>query len=302
MQKTIQCQKCDPTETTMITDIEAGEIICAKCGIVASQYIETQKNLLVRNYEHINSYQGTPSSLAIHDKGLSTTIGISKLDSHGNILDSKIQEKFNRLRKWDKRLQIQKSSRNLTNAFRQLDALKDKLSLSDVVAEKTAYIYRRVQQDGLVRGRKINAVLGASLYLACREFGIPRSIREIIKANNGKYSETARAYRQIILHLDIKIPQLNIYKIIEKVGRNANIEEKNIRIALKLMKKLEVTGFSAGRDPMGLAGAILYVALTFCTNPKTRKVTQSQIAQAAGVSEVTIRATTRQIYKRFRSG
>ena len=302
MQKTIQCQKCDPTETTMITDIEAGEIICTKCGIVASQYIESQKNWPVRNYENINTYQGSPSSLAIHDKGLSTTIGLSKLDSHGNTLDYKTQEKFNRLRKWDKRLQLQNSSRNLTSAFRQLEALKDKLSLSDVVAEKTAYIYRRVQQDGLVRGRKINSVLAASLYLACREFGIPRSIREIIKANNGKYSETARAYRQILLHLNIKIPQLNIYKIIEKVGRNANIEDKNIRIALKLMKKLETTGFSAGRDPMGLAGAILYVTLNFSTNIQAKKVTQSQIAQAAGVSEVTIRATTRQIYKRFRSG
>lgn len=303
MQTTIQCQKCDPNENKMITDVEAGEIICANCGIVASQDIEsTTKKWKSINEEHLNSSNGPPSSLALHDKGLSTTIGTSRLDSHGNVIDSKMQEKFNRLRKWDKRLQIQKSTRNLSIAFRQLDTLKDKLSLSDVVIEKTAYIYRRVQQDGLVKGRKINTVLSATLYLVCREFGIPRTIREIIKANNGKYSETARAYRQIILHLDQKIPQINIYKIIEKVGHNVNIEEKNIRLALKLMKKLETTGFSAGRDPMGIAGAIIYVALFYTTINTKKKVTQSQIAHATGVSEVTIRAVSRQITKKLRLG
>jgi transcription initiation factor TFIIB len=214
-----------------------------------------------------------------------------------------MQAKFNRLRSYDKRLQIDKSSRNLSIAFRQLNTLKDRLSLSNAVIEKTAYIYRRVQQDGLVKGRKISTVLSASLYMACREFDIPRTLREIIKANNGKYSETARAYRQIVLHLDQKIPQLNLYKITEKVGRNANIEEKNIRIALKLIKKLETTGFSAGRDPMGMAGAIVYMALPYSNKRNTiKKVTQTQIAHAAGVSEVTIRAATRQISKMLRLG
>jgi hypothetical protein len=36
--------------------------------------------------------------------------------------------------------QINKSARNLGRAFRQLDSLKDKLSLTNVVIEKTAYI------------------------------------------------------------------------------------------------------------------------------------------------------------------
>jgi transcription initiation factor TFIIB len=58
------------------------------------------------------------------------------------------------------------------------------MGLSNAVIEKTAYIYRKVQEAGLVRGRKVNTVLGASLYVACREFEIPRTLREISLVNN----------------------------------------------------------------------------------------------------------------------
>ncbi|MGZ8882928.1 MAG: hypothetical protein ACXW1B_05570 [Nitrososphaeraceae archaeon] len=43
----------------------------------------------------------------------------------------------------------------------------------------------------MVRGLKINTVLGASLYVACREFEIPRTLREISLVNNEKYRETS---------------------------------------------------------------------------------------------------------------
>jgi transcription initiation factor TFIIB len=124
---------------------------------------------------------------------------------------------------------------------------------------------------------------------------------EVINANNGKYNETSRVYRQIVLHLDQKIPQQNIYQLIEKVGRNADLEERNIRMALQLMKRLEITGFSAGRDPMGIAGAIIYISLPYSNKKSMKKgITQKQISDAAGVSEVTIRAVAKEISKKLR--
>jgi transcription initiation factor TFIIIB Brf1 subunit/transcription initiation factor TFIIB len=47
--------------------------------------------------------------------------------------------------------------------------LKDKLNLPDSVIDKTAYIYRKVQQRGLIRGRTIDAILAACVGIACRE-------------------------------------------------------------------------------------------------------------------------------------
>jgi transcription initiation factor TFIIB len=304
MQTTIQCKICDPSESNMITDVESGEIICNQCGIVVERGLEdTTKIWHKAEDDKIDTRNGNPSSLTLYDQGLTTLIGNTNRDASGNIINSMMVTRLNKMRYQDKRSQINTSARYLIRAFRQLDSLKDKMNLPHAVIEKTAYIYRKVQEAGLVRGRKVNTVLGASLYIACREFEIPRTLREISSINNEKYRETSRVYRQIVLHLGKQVPQVDLFRYLEKVGRKANLDEKNIRDALKLMKKVQDAGLSAGKEPMGIVGAVIYLSLPKSEeNIQKRIITQAVIADAAGVSEVTIRNVYKEIEKKLSLG
>ncbi|HET9807563.1 MAG TPA: transcription initiation factor IIB [Nitrososphaeraceae archaeon] len=304
MQSVIQCETCDPSESKMITDVESGEIICNQCGIVVVQDLEDTKKIWHKAEDNVSDTRnGNPSSLTLYDQGLATLIGNTNRDASGNVINSMMVARLNKMRYHDKRSQINKSARNLIRAFRQLDALKDKLGLTNAVIEKTAYIYRKVQEAGLVRGRKVNTVLAASLYVACREFEIPRTLREISSANNEKYRETSRVYRDVVLHLGKQVPQIDLFRYIEKVGKKAKLEEKNIRQALNLMKKVQNAGLSAGKDPMGIVGSVIYLSLPKSDeNTKKRIITQAVIADAAGVSEVTIRNVNKEIEKKLSLG
>jgi transcription initiation factor TFIIB len=304
MQSVIQCEICDPSESKMITDVESGEVICNRCGIVVVTDLEDTKKIWHKAEDNVNDTRnGNPSSLTLYDQGLTTQIGNTNRDASGNVINSMMMARLNKMRYQDKRSQINKSARNLGRAFRQLDSLKDKLGLSNAVIEKTAYIYRKVQEAGLVRGRKVNTVLGASLYVACREFEIPRTLREISTINNEKYRETSRVYRQIVLHLGKQVPRINLFRYVEKVGKKAKLEEKNIRQALRLMKKVQEAGLSAGKEPMGIVGAVIYLSLPKSDeNIRQRIITQAIIADAAGVSEVTIRNVYKEIEKKLSLG
>ena len=308
MQSIIQCEICDPSESRMITDVESGEIICNRCGIVVVKNLEDTTKIWHRveddnNNNKIDTRNGNPSSLTLYDQGLTTRIGNTNRDASGNVINSVMMTRLNKMRFQDKRSQINTSARNLGRAFRQLDSLKDKMSLPNAVIEKTAYLYRKVQEAGLVRGRKVNTVLGASLYIACREFEIPRTLREISLINNEKYRETSRVYRQIVLHFGKQIPQIDVFRYVEKVGKKAKLEEKNIRDALRLMKKVQDAGLSAGKEPMGIVGAVIYLSLPKSDeNIKKRSITQAVIADAAGVSEVTIRNVYKEIEKKLSLG
>src|ERR671912_126343 len=220
MQTVIQCEMCDPSESKMITDVESGEIICNRCGIVVVRDLEDTKKIWQKAEDNgIDTRNGNPSSLTLYDQGLTTKIGNTNSDASGNVINSIMMVRLNRMKNLDRRSQINKSARNLGRAFRQLDSLKDKLGLSNAVIEKTAYIYRKAQEAGLIRGRKVNTVLGASLYVACREFEIPRTLREISLVNNEKYRETSRVYRQIVLHLGKQVPRIHLFRYVEKVGK-----------------------------------------------------------------------------------
>jgi transcription initiation factor TFIIB len=191
-----------------------------------------------------------------------------------------------RLRAWDFRIHLSRSSdRNLQTAFKLLNTLKDKLGLSDAIVEKVAYIYRKAQERGFVRGRSIPAVLAAAVYIVYRDFGVPKTMKDIATVSNIKRKNIARVYRQLLLELDYKVPNPDPVKCIAKIANKGNLTEKTKRHALDIMEKVTENEISAGKDPMGLAATVLYMSCI-----KTgENITQKEISNVAGVTEVTLR-------------
>lgn len=294
MSKVITCSTCNIKEDRLVTDVVSGEIVCSNCGTVVRDGIEEigKEWINPKDHETDRSRIGMPFSLAVHDMNLSTIIGKTNKDSAGQLIDSGMQARMNRLRIWDSRTMYRdSSSRNFTTAFVLLGKLKDKLSLTPSIVEKTAYTYRKVQEDGLIRGRTIGAVLVACLYITCREQGVSRTIDELAEASNIRRKAIAKIYRDIVFHLERKIPQVNCFQCIDKIANKIELNEITTRHARDLMKKVLEQEFSAGKDPMGFAGAVLYVSLQM----EGKTVRQIDIADAAGVTEVTIRNRAKEL-------
>jgi transcription initiation factor TFIIB len=290
----IPCSICNRSDK-IVTDRESGEIICSNCGMVLSDKVEDTSHSERRVFtgegggqiDYTRARTGAPTSLARHDMGLATIVGGGDRDSSGQKIDPSIHSTMQRLRKWDFRGQLNTpSDRNLRTAFMLLDTLKDKLGLSDAAIEKVAYIYRKVQERGLVRGRSIHAVLAAAVYIAYRELGISKTMKDIAAASNLKRKNIARTYRQLVLELDYKVPNTDPTKCIAKVANNTNLSEKTKRKALNIMEKVrENEILSAGKDPMGLAASVLYISCI-----KTgENISQKDISNAAGITDVTLR-------------
>ena len=170
MQTSITCSNCNNNTGQIITDTESGEIICRNCGRVMLDNLQESRpewrSFTTDEVNNTRNRTGMPTSLARHDKGLATIIGRANKDASGQVLNAAMRTTMERLRTWDFRTQAHTSTdRNLRQAFSELDRLKDKLGLPDSVIEKTAYIYRKVQERGLVRGRTISSVLaGGSIH------------------------------------------------------------------------------------------------------------------------------------------
>lgn len=296
----ILCSLCNK-HTTIITDQESGEIVCINCGsVVTDKAQETRAEWHSFNPEEMNlkTRTGAPTSLAKYDRGLSTVIGKINRDASGQQIDTSMRNRVDRWRTWDIRSQTNDSTkRNLQAAFIQLYMLKGALGLPDSVIEKIAYLYRKIQEKGLVKGRTIKGAVAVASYIACREMGIPRTLKEIANISNLKEREIARVYRKVMFELDLKIPQDDPIKKLVKIANKCQITEKSKRYAMKLMVEIIKKGLSAGKNPMGLAGAVLYVS---CKS-YNEDVTQREIAEAAGVTEVTIRHDLDSILKMLNS-
>jgi transcription initiation factor TFIIB len=249
------------------------------------QDIHRPERWAFKTEKNIRSRTGVPGSLAIADMGLATTIGRNDRDASGRPLDAEMRAIMERLRIWDIRTHSHSpADRNLIKAFNELNMLKDKLALSDAVVEKAAYIYRKVEDRGLVRGRTISGIMAAAIYAACK-VGTLWTLRDIAATSDVKRKDIARNYRMLLLEFDFKVPNADPMKCIAKVANKANLSENTKRQAINIMKEVSGREIAAGKDPMGIAASILFIS---CIKTGEYR-TQSQIANASGVTEVTVR-------------
>jgi transcription initiation factor TFIIB len=160
--------------------------------------------------------------------------------------------------------------------------------------EEIAYMYRKVEDRGLVRGRTIRGILVACVYIACRKSGHPRTLKDISAKSNIMRKDIAKNCRLVMEELGITSYVVDPMKCIVRVANAAHMSERTTRRAFNMMSELlRKRTLTAGKDPMGLATSILYIASKETGDTKTQK----DMAIAADVTEVTIRNRIRALAK-----
>ena len=281
-----KCPSCGKPK--MVTDENSGELFCAGCGFVINEKLEdTGAEWRTFSNEASNRTRvGAGTSITMHDMGLSTIIGVANKDSTGKPLSASMRSSIERLRTWDSRSQAHSSAdRNLRHAMNEMGKLKDKLALGDAVLEKGAYIYRKAMEKKLVRGRSVQGLVAACLYAACRNTQTPRTLDDVADGINIRRKDVARCYRLIFRELELKMPVFDPVRGISRIASIVELSEKTKRKAIAILNQAKKLGEIAGKDPMGIAAAALYLACITTGESKSQK----EISIASGVTEVTIR-------------
>ena len=263
---------------------EKGEVICKDCGLVVeAKMVDFGQE--GREFESDSGDKrrrtGAPMTYTQYDQGLGTEVG-----QKGDLfkLRSKDRNKFFRLRKWQYRISTA-IERNLKLALAELKRVSSYLKLPKSVEEEAARIYTLAVQRGLVRGRSMESVVAGALYAACRRHDVPRTLDELGEASGIEKKEIGRTYRFITRELGISILPSNpadyIARFCSSLKLGPETQSKSVEI-LEAAQKHELT---SGRGPTGIAAAALYVSALM----HGEKRTQREVADVAGVTEVTIR-------------
>jgi len=282
------CRICN-NNNAIIFDAETSETVCSSCGMVLHDKTESLdpewRTYSVDDLEN-KTRTGMPASLAFHDMGLSTFISNSNLDANGVAIMPEQRGKIQRMRRWNKISSNNRSyHRNLKNAFAILNCIKDKLSLSEAILEKSAYNYRKALEKRIIKGRSIRALVVASVYAACREFNVPRTLDEIAKTANADSIFAGKCYRLLMRQLKLHFQVLDANTHLAKIVNKAHVSEKAYRRALQMLSIVKDNPVSHGKNPKALA----VVALCAACLKEGEKVSQTQIAIAGDTSIVTLR-------------
>jgi transcription initiation factor TFIIB len=291
---TVRCPEC--RSTNLIIDSDMGEYVCRRCGLVIEEDIpshEAEWRAFNSQERDARARAGTPTNYSHYDKGLSTVIRVER-DAMGRPLSPKVKQQMWRLRRWQTRSKVHASqSRNLMLAMSELQRLSEILYMPSSVHDMAAIIYRKALNEGLVRGRSIGGMVAGALYAAVRFTKVPRTLKEISEASQRTQKEIARSYSVIVRNLDMKMPIDDPTYYVTKIAEKAKVSSDVEGLAIKLIKEAKKNYATTGKDPSGLAAAILYLSARMLKE----KVTQAQLAKAANVTEVTVRNRKRDLMK-----
>ena len=287
IEEIIKCPKCGNTHLTK--DYSRAELVCEKCGLVIDADLidhGPEWRAFDGEQREKKARTGSPMTYTLHDKGLSTTIGWQNRDAYGHSIPPRNRAQLYRLRKWHTRTRISDGTeRNLALALSSLDRMSSMLTLPRNIRETAAMIYRKAARQKLTRGRTIEGITAAVLYAACRQCNVPRTLEEISRVSQIKKKEVGRNYRNISRKLNLKllptVPQDYISRFCNQLNLSSDVQIKAVEILKKALNK-ELT---SGRGPTGMAAASIYIASVLCGERRT----QREIADVAGVTEVTIR-------------
>jgi len=272
-----------------------GEIVCAKCGYVIEENVVDEGpewRAFEPGQREKRARVGAPESILLHDKGLSTDIGIDRS------LTGLMREKMYRLRKWQSRLRVSDAAeRNLAFALSELDRIASHLKLPRHVEEEAARLYREAVRKGLIRGRSIEAVIAACVYAACRLLKVPRTLDEIAEVSRVDKKEIGRSFRFIARHLNLTPKKLFVKPTdyVHKFADELGLSEKVRRRAIQILEEAYEKGLTSGKSPAGLVAAALYIAGLL----EGEKRTQREVAEVARVTEVTVRNRYKELVDRL---
>ncbi|USN45375.1 MAG: transcription initiation factor IIB [Candidatus Woesearchaeota archaeon] len=263
---------------------EKGEIVCKDCGLVIEEKM-VDFDQEWREFDSETAAQrrrtGAPMTYTQFDQGLGTDVG-SKADLYK--FGSKTKNKLFRLRKWQQRISTA-IERNLKMALSELKRVSSFLKLPSMIEEEASMIYTHAVQRGLVRGRSMESVVSGALYAACRRYDVPRTLDELSEASGIEKKEIGRTYRFITRELQIKILPSNPADYIARFATALKLSAETQTKSVEIIEQAQKVELTSGRGPTGIAAAALYVAALI----NGEKRTQREVADVAGVTEVTIR-------------
>jgi transcription initiation factor TFIIB len=285
------CPNCGGTRR--IVDPALLEEHCEECGLVFSGSELVASAPLVsegRSSDGSGRGIGPYATPANRRRSLGSTLSGSR-DGQGRPLDWHRRYEFQHL----KRVMQRQTSRSVdrvldrSNAQSEIEIAAQRMDLPALVVEEAERIYREAKVQGLFRGRNLGSSVGASLYAACRRFGLPRTLGEISKGTGAKRSDVGRVFKLLRRGLEAPIPTVNARSFLVRYAEELALSQHVRSSVEEMLDEVDRSPEISGISPHGLVAALIYLASERGGERRSR----AQVARVSAITEVTLRSTSR---------
>ena len=138
--------------------------------------------------------------------------------------------------------------------------MADRINLTGSIVDAANKLFKQVHDGKNLKGRSNDAIASACLYIACRQEGVPRTFKEICAVSKISKKEIGRCFKLIIKALETNLSLIKTGDFMSRFCANLGLPIVIQRAATRIAKKAVEFDIVAGRSPISVAAAAIYMA------------------------------------------
>ncbi|KAJ2299802.1 transcription initiation factor IIB [Coemansia sp. RSA 2611] len=296
-ERTVICPDCRGMAPKLIHDFASGDLLCGGCNTAVgdrligshsawrsamkhSRQAEEDARILMSLQTASPRSDDTISSFGRGDgdSGGSSPVSLEKGAILSRALRSRTHDRVAAQRH-------ERQERNLMRAFGEISAACTTMDLPPVINSTARDLFKRVEAENLHRGKNIDAIIATCIFLACRQKSLPRTFKEICALTKVPRKDIGRTFKFLKEKLGAEASPMSSDDLMTRFCANLSLLSSAQECAVMLNQMAKQRDTLAGKSPVSIAGACIYMASHLVGQPRDAKV----ISHVAGVSEVTIK-------------
>lgn len=298
------CPDCREVPPNLVEEFSSGDMVCQSCGVVVgNRIIDTRSEWRTfANDDHGGddpSRVGGPQDEFIEGQQLSTTVAFSESKAHRAL--SRTQNNASQ----------DKAQKSLMQAYREIVSLCDAINMGTNVSNAAKHIFKLADKHRFIKGKSTEAVIAGCIFIACRQNNVPRTFREIFNLTRVNKKEVGRVFKQLQKFLqsvkDDEGDATGLNTVTNYESHSAGADElcgryvsqlgfknqqKIAKISRDLAEQANDISALAGRSPLSVAAACIYMACHLVGEPRS----SLPIAKQAGVSDGTVKTAYKHLF------
>lgn len=302
------CPDCKEVPPNLVEEFSSGDMVCGSCGVVlGDRIVDTRSEW--RTFSNDDQGNDDPSrvgdgpNLLLNGSQLQTTIAFT--DGNARSRD---------LLRAHSKTSTDKATKGLLAAYKEIGAHCDAVNIPKNVSDTAKHLFKLVDDAKVFKGKSQEAIIAGCIFIACRQCLVPRTFQEIFALTKVPKKEIGRTFKALekffaadnklsMANGSTMIPSSENYKttsstnakdlclrFCSQLGLN---RQSFVKVSQGLAEKMSTVGDLAGRSPLSVAAACIYLASHLLGKPKSPK----EIAEVAGVSDGTIRTAYKYLYQ-----
>jgi transcription initiation factor TFIIB len=280
-----RCKKCGVLYILCESDFPT----CASCGIICKDVVDHSPEWRFHSAEDKNSADPARCGAPINPLLIESSFGCKVL------CDSKSSYEMKKIRKWTEWTSIPHREKSLYEEFQFITTMARNSGIPKIIIDEAMVIHKDISEQKMFRGLNRDGIKSASIYIACRLNGCPRTAREIADIfHMDKQSASAGCSNAVNIMQNVErnfecdkktiMAVTTAESFIERFCSKLNMSPDMACLARFVAANIDKFGLIQDNTPQSIAAGVIYLVSTTCA----LTITKRAIREVCGVSEVTI--------------